>query len=264
MSANVAILALMAFAATSIAQAHDPTGTPRNYCEDPSEWATHDYGYPPAGNPLSGQSAFVSMSVRGGVGAIFGALDGNIAGDCNFDGVAADYDLHIDFATGGAFLTVHTVPDCNSEIGHHPTFGPISVYDDILGETMPFWVASDFINAIPPVDPAAPNCGDFESDESSACISACTVTFPAGLDGTYQVYIGSLVGVATTSDVEELMSSLFFGTNNGQPGSKGHIRTQGSCCKVNCLLGTCETCCREPVCACDITGVPSCSCQSGL
>jgi hypothetical protein len=167
------LLALAAaLVAAPLALAHDPAGTPKNYCEDPSEWNVHDYA-PPASGHL-----------------IFLGQDGNIGGDCDGDGIPADYDLHIEFAFGGGWLTAATVPECNSEIGHHPMFGPFGAYDTVHGDTITITVAADTINAVPPTDPAAPNCGDFETDEHTVLFPYGIVTFPCGLDGTYVVYVG--------------------------------------------------------------------------
>jgi hypothetical protein len=233
MNRNLILLVAMAFAAAPFAVAHEPTGTPKNYCEDPAEWNVHDYA-PPADGHL-----------------IFLGQDGNIVEDCDESGSnvsvfycidplltpeacaacpdpddppeiceivlpAADFDGHIEFAFGGAWLSVTTVPECNSEVGHHPQFGPITVEDAVFGATVAFWVASDFNNSIPPTDPNEPNCGDFESDNGSECIGSCTVTFPAGLDGTYQVYVGGGVSVDTGGETPEADVSV---------GTYGHIRS---------------------------------------
>jgi hypothetical protein len=221
---------LMAIAAALMAApaalAHDPPGTLKNYCEDPAEWNTHDYGPPATG-------IFIALG-----------QDGNIAGDCNEDGVPADYDLHIEWAIGGAWLTVGTVPDCNSETGHHPRFGPIRVDDAVNGNTQAFTVASDFINRAPVPD--QPDCGDFESDESTDCVGSCSVTFPEGLDGTYQVYVGAF----TFPLGDELRLLL------------GDLGAGEECCSATCLLSSCSCCGTVQSCSCSLLGEAECVCSS--
>jgi hypothetical protein len=184
MRANLTCLAILSLALALLAApftgAHSEGGG-RNYCEDPSEWQSHDYGYGTGGLIVSN------------------GADGNIAGDCDGDGVPADFDGHIEFAYGGAYLSAGDSPSCNSERAHHPRFGPFSVSDLVNGETVSFFVAADFINAVPPTDPAAPNCGDLQMDKATLCVGTCTVTFPEGLDGMYVVFVGSLDGSVTTS-----------------------------------------------------------------
>jgi hypothetical protein len=185
MSKSFLIAIAAALMAAPMAFAHDPAGTLKNYCEDPSEWGVA----PPASGNL-----------------IFLGQDGNLAGDCDGDGIVADYDGHIEFAFGGGWLSAgDDVPECNPEAAHHPRFGPFTVVDAVNGAgTQAFAVASDFITLVPP-PPGEPDCGDFESDEVTECVGTCTVTFPEGLDGTYQVYVGAF--------------------DTGAVGTVGHIET---------------------------------------
>ena len=169
------LLALAAaLLAAPLALAHNPAGTPKNYCEDPSEWNVHDYG------PL-GTGSLIALG-----------QDGNILGDCNGDTIPADYDGHVEWALGGGWLSVDSGDGatsgtifCYGEVGHHPVFGPITVDDVVFGQTVPFTVGAD-------VDPG---CGDFITDVHQDCVGTCFVTFPPGPDGAYVVYVGP-VGVA--------------------------------------------------------------------
>ena len=183
-----------ALMAAPLAFAHEPVGTLRNYCEDPSEWTTHDYGPPGDGHLIALGS------------------DGNLVGDCNGDTIPADYDGHLEWALGGGWLAADSGDGvtggsivCHGEHAHHPQFGPISVFDAVQGATLTFWVAADTINLVPPTDPSEPNCGDFESDEGASCTNACTVTFLCGLDGTYQVYVGD-AGTGSIGAVGHIVS----------------------------------------------------------
>lgn len=153
-------------------------GLPKTYCEDSSEWNVHDYGVPAEGVLIS--------NLR----------DGNTVGDCNADTVFPDYDGHLEWAVGGAWLLVQggdgvssgTIA-CYGGEGHHPEFGPITVTDNAFASTIPFTVAADTVSFVPPV---GPDCGDFENDVAATCISTCFVTFAPGPDGAYQVFVGDV------------------------------------------------------------------------
>ena len=189
------LLALAAaLLAAPLALGHTPAGTTKNYCEDPLEWNTHDYSYLSTGL------------------VVFTLQDGNLAGDCDGDTVPTDFDAHLEWAIGGAWLMVESGDGvtsgsvvCYGAVGDHPTFGPISVTDIVLGPTVPFSIQADTVNLVPPTDPAEPNCGDFTTDDGADCVGSCLVTFPSGLDGAYIVYVGDAL--------------------DGTPGTGGHIQS---------------------------------------
>ena len=206
----LALVALLV--AAPLAFAHSPAGTPKNYCEDPSsgDWSVHDY----AGleddrvPPVSSQ-------------------DGNLAGDCApgfsvtptyacpshhwligvnelgtyvcVDPPATDWDRHNEFALGGAVLLVASgegVPStdpavgagtlyCFGAEGHHANYVIVTVEDVVLGAGADYHVTSDTVD----VTGAGEGCGDLVSDNHQHCSDTCTVTFPHGLDGSYQVYV---------------------------------------------------------------------------
>ena len=174
--------ALLAAPLTMATHAPAGLGLPKITCEDPSIWNNHEYWVPSTGF------------------AVFLLTDGNLE-DCDGDTIPADFDDHSEFALGGAWLMVDSgdgVTDgslaCYGEAGHHPTFGPFTVVDAVIGAATPFLVASDTENLVPPTDPAEPDCGDFTTDNSTQCVGTCTVTFTAGIDGTYILYVGDLLG----------------------------------------------------------------------
>ena len=176
--------------ALPFALAHDPAGTPKNYCEEPAwDWQVHDYAPPATGLYRSAPQ------------------DGNILFDCNGDGTPADYDGHQEWALGGAMLSVYTGDGlssgslvCYGEVGHHPEFGTIGVTDLVFGAAVvPFWVSADHFSVIPPT--SWEDCGDFEAEVSVGCIGFCSVSFPPGRDGAYHVCVGDPLGVATQGHV---------------------------------------------------------------
>jgi hypothetical protein len=199
--------------ATPMVTAHDPAGTPKNYCEPQAEWLVHDYGAPASG------------------GLVLGNEDGNLAGDCDpgftppqpyvdvdpadplasdagytgFNPPAADWDGHGEYALGGAWLLVETgngepsadpavgagTAWCFGAEGHHPSFGPFGVEDVILGSGVSFSVASDTQD----LTGTGEGCGDFENDESADGVGYLdSVTFPPGLDGAYVVHVQGTAG----------------------------------------------------------------------
>jgi hypothetical protein len=117
---------------------------------------------------------------------------------------AGDYDNHAEYARGGAWILVNTgagVPSadpnvgagteyCYGDEGHHAEFGPVTVNDVVLGAGATFTVASDTVD----LTGLGEGCGDFESDNGTDCVGSCTVTFTAGLDGSYQVYVQGTLG----------------------------------------------------------------------
>jgi hypothetical protein len=213
--------------AAPMAFAHDPPGTPRNYCEDPGEWGVHDYGPPATGRLI-----------------LLGS-DSNVAGDCNGDGIPADFDGHLEYAFGGGWLTVNTVPDCNAEVGHHPAT-LITVDDVVLGETVAFRVAADTVNLVPPTDPNEPDCGDFQTDVSMMCAGSCTPGFPPSIDGTYVVFVGDVgngsvgtLGHIITDVVlppEPVCADPWHAFELAEGGSDGPWLRVGDCAFVNVVL----------------------------
>jgi hypothetical protein len=209
-----------ALVAAPLALAHDPAGTPKNYCEVGSaEWSVHDYGPVASGSLIYGNEdgnlggdCSGNTSVEPGVlcvGADLSALNpGDPAtavdvlnsiflGFCGseIDPPVADWDEHNEFAFGGAWMLVNDdlTQVCFGAEGHHPEFGPYSVFDNVLMDGATFTVASDTVALVPG------DCGDFESDDSSDCVGSCTVTFPSGLDGAYVVYVQGTAGHAFSS-----------------------------------------------------------------
>lgn len=172
----IRVLPLLALALVApLALAHNPAGSPKNYCEAPFEWNTHDYG------PLAnGQFVFIGV-------------DGNQAGDCNGDGIPGDYDGHHEWASGGAFLLAENNPGpggpgtiaCFNEPAHHPYFGPITVIDAGPSPYVGFYVAVDTVSIL-----STSPCGDNIDDMWEICYGTCFVTFPPGLDGSYHVRVG--------------------------------------------------------------------------
>ena len=214
MNKSFLIAIAAALMAAPLAFAHDPAGTPKNYCEPQSEWNVHDYGAPASGVLLQGYE------------------DGNLGGDCDNSGWgvpsvslvecpnvvvgvsgvvyvcwdlgAADYDGHAEYARGGAWLLACNsgcgdyVPGdgalvCFGDAAHHGSF--VEVDDAALGAGAKFYVAADHNDTAAqaaglPEDP----CGDFESDAGQECVGSCLVAFGPGKDGSYQVYVEGSVG----------------------------------------------------------------------
>ena len=168
-------------AAAPIAGAHldDSMGYPKPYCEL-FDINVHDYGPPATGELLSD------------------FMDGNPM-DCDGDGVFGDYDLHSEYARGGAWVLVDSGDGsygalaCFGEPGHHPSYGPFSVTDLVLGAGATFLVAADTVSAIPN-PPGQPLCGDLETDVDAECVGTCTVAFLAGIDGAYAVFVTGTIG----------------------------------------------------------------------
>ena len=205
-------LLLLGAAALPLALAHEPAGTPKDYCESVAEWNVHDYGAPASGRLVAGGE------------------DGNLLGDCDgvtsvdpgtpcagFDDPAnpltfyagfcdsevnlpvADFDGHREWALGGAWLLSCDAAcgasgagagayECFGEPAHHGS--SVSVVDLGLGAGATFSVAADHVDAAA-VAAGLPEsaCGDFEDDQSQECLGSCGVVFPPGLDGAYTVYV---------------------------------------------------------------------------
>jgi hypothetical protein len=204
MNKSFLIAIAAALMAAPLAIAHDPVkGTPKNYCEPQSEWFQHDYA--------TGTGLFILLNE-----------DGNLLGDC--DGVVtadpgtpcagadpadpvntffvglcdsdinppvADYDGHREFALGGAWILAGaSAEDCFGDAAHHTEFGSFTVDDTVLGAGATADVAADTVDATGQLG----TCGDFESDVSESFIGGGTVSIPAGLDGSYQVYVTGSLG----------------------------------------------------------------------
>jgi hypothetical protein len=272
------MLMFMAFATAPLVMAHDPAGTPKNYCEVGSaEWSVHDYA-----------------PVASGV-LIYGNEDGNLGGDCDNSGLgfepgtpcvgfedpadpltffvglcdsqldlpAADWDGHNEFAFGGAWLLVNSGDGtynaagsgtiyCFGAEGHHSEFGPVSVVDAVLGAGATFTVAADSVDTVGSVDPSqASGCGDFESDNSVDCVGTCTwteITFPAGLDGAYVVYVQGTMGHVDGNGGEPSVGTASSCHVNSGDCSKGACRVNTGECRGNCTVNT-GTCAKGSSCA---------------
>lgn len=174
---NLKFLIAAALLVAPVAMAHEPAGTPKDYC-DLHETQLHDYGPPAAGAALAG---FIDGGIR-----------------CAFDTEGRLYDGHSEFAFGGAWILVcdqtalRTCPDaaaggslvCFGERAHHH-YGPLikfEVEDVILGTTVAYHVAVDN------VDLTGGDCGDGLSDEAAPCTGKVADLAP-GLDGAYHVFV---------------------------------------------------------------------------
>lgn len=165
---------VVALVVAPFAVAHEPRGTPKNYCEPGWETSVHEYG-PPATGVL-----------------IYGDEDGNLLADCSGMGIVGDWDGHTEFALGGArILAGWEALDCYGAEPHHDAYGPFTVDDLLLGYGATFTVASDTVDLL---GGSAGPCGDFEEDMSTDCVGTCTVTFPPGLDGAYLIYVQGTQG----------------------------------------------------------------------
>lgn len=182
-----------------LALAHEPAGTPKTHCEDPSEWSTHDYA---TGLPQPSQAKQLQEAVQEAVADLplrsmlsvpdERPRDGNLS-DCNGDLLPIDFDHHFEFGYGIAVLAVDSSPASayclRGQEAHHPSVGLISIQDALHGSQLDFTVAVDTIDLIPDTH-GGPQCGDFQDDQASVCFSSCLVTFIPGLDGAYHVYPG--------------------------------------------------------------------------
>ena len=210
MTRTYLIVLAVALAMAPLAYAHNPMGTPKLYCEPVDEWIVHEYGAPATGRLIQAYE------------------DGNLA-DCDgvftfepyvnpadpldsgfrWDPPLADFDGHAEFSRGGAWILVESGTGepsadptvgagtlyCFGDAGHHPKYGPFWVNDTVIEEGVSFLVAADITDLLEDGD----GCGDFTSDVRSTCIDTCKVTFPPGLDGTYQVYVQGTQGHVTTA-----------------------------------------------------------------
>ena len=216
---KIQLIAVMAMlAAAPMVMAHEPRGTHKTYCEPTSEWNVHEYGPAATGILLQGYE------------------DGNIQ-DCDNSGLELlsvdricppgwheirilglvicvkrlepDDDGHAEYARGGAWLLVNSGPGvpsadpnvgagslyCFGHEGHHANFATVTVDDLVLGAGAEVTIASDTVD----LTGTGEGCGDFESDNGATSVGTVTATFPAGLDGTYQVYVQGTQGHVTTN-----------------------------------------------------------------
>lgn len=216
------MLIAVAMLTAPLVLAHQPMGTPKNYCEYPGwEWREHDYG--PAG----------TIDVLGP------PIDGNLGGDCDpgfslgpytpcgaiyldrpldsDPGICpaplnlpfADRDGHSEYASDGAWLLSANGASsyCFGESGHHPAYPQVEVYDFLLGAGVVFVVGADTTDDTIPRDavyyaanslPTGGSCGDGIDDVWIVCVGVCWVPFPPGLDGSYHVYVEGTVGHVRT------------------------------------------------------------------
>ena len=200
---NVSLPSVLVLLLLPLALAHQPAGTPKNYCEPLNEWNTHDYA-----------AGFASASVRAP------NVDGNVMGDCDGSGFGvnpngpsltygmADFDGHHEWSVGWGRILVESgsglpsgspnVPSgtlfCYGLPGHHSNFGPVTVDDVVLGAGATFYVMADTVDVVG----TGNGCGDgqitLEAEPVTMCINTCTVTFPAGLDGSYMVVVTGTAG----------------------------------------------------------------------
>ena len=204
----------VALAMAPLAYAHNPAGTPNLACEDPSEWKVHDYGAPAGGFLISGFTDGNMADCDGD----FNPNDPYCVAeevwreDLNGDTLvceAADYDGHQEYSRGGAWILAEdgtgvASVDPNEPAGslycfgaasHHEKYGPFTVQDIYFGSGVEFQVAADTLDLIGDGE----GCGDLESDAGAFCVDTCEVTFPPGLDGSYQVYVTGVQGHVITA-----------------------------------------------------------------
>lgn len=177
--ASFTLLAFAALASIPFTTAHEPVGAPREECDATAgQLETHEYG------PNNGFTLLLPT-------------DGSLppcASGTNWDG-------HYEFASGGAWLLADEAgaTTCFGTIADHSPFPFVQVHDALLGDAVVFSVYADALNNVPPLDPAEPDCGDYESDYGVWCEGSCSIGFPPGLDGSYQVYVSGTTGhVAAT------------------------------------------------------------------
>lgn len=211
----------LALLVAPLAYAHEPAGTPKNYCEGWWEWNTHDYNSDPPSFGFSTKALGTAVPVAAHPGGDpkyqWPYMDGNQMGDCSgwfnpgtpcagfedpadplsffvglcdYDPFMGDFDGHKEFGyLAHALIAVESpVEYCWHETPHHPPYGPVSVIDVLLGAGASFTVYADRYSLW--YDP----CGDFMFDESTDCVGTCTVTFGPGIDGAYHVVVQGTQG----------------------------------------------------------------------
>jgi hypothetical protein len=212
----------MLLAMVPLAYAHDPMGTPKNYCEPQFEWSIHDWNSDPPSTRFStkglGAASSTSSHPGGDPKYQWPYMDGNHAGDCDgstrvdpgvpclgtdpadpinsffiglcdsdVDPPISDYDGHKEFGylAHALILVSWGSYECWHEDPHHTEFGYVWVDDVVLGAGASFTVNSDFFDATG----LGRGCGDFEFDTSQSCVGSCVVSIPAGIDGAYHVVV---------------------------------------------------------------------------
>lgn len=178
MEARKLFLLLVALAAAPFADGHGSGGEPKTYCEwSVGDVNVHDYG---RGDGFS--------------------LAAVASGDS--DGCLGDA-THFEYADGGALLVAAAVPECGWPTADHLAFPTVYVSDVVPDVDVRFWVYADTVDNLPSVDPDAPECGDLEADVGVACVNACAVPLPPGLDGTYVVFVEGVRGHVWTGSYVE-------------------------------------------------------------
>lgn len=177
--------------------AHDPPGTPRNYCEGSDEFYLHDYGAPATG-------LFVGLDH--GIDSFRPLLPDDFI-ESHPPGCPT---VHVDYTQGGAWLHAADT-GCWPGPADHPSYPTIHVEDIVLGTITSFSVGGDH-SRVPPL--VGPDCGDgiIEPCDSSGpspdcnqhdwfadCISWCTVAMPPGVDGKYTVFVQGTQGHVWTT-----------------------------------------------------------------
>lgn len=169
--------------AAPLAFAHNDglAGVPKPYCEDVKDdrWV-HDY--------------------LGGAVVLTGIMDGSLEAECPYGAGSENptFDGHFEFAYGGALLVSRSTPECGLPYEDHPEFPSVWVVDDVLttqGGSVAFSVAVDTVDVTNGQFP----CGDGDTDLSVDCVDFCAVGFPAGLDGTYAVFVQGTAGHVFTN-----------------------------------------------------------------
>lgn len=162
----------------------------KTYCEDADEMNVHVYG-------------------PGDGGILLPPVDGSALSVDECGAETIPYDGHDEYAIGGAWLLACESfcgdsglgggsSGCYGTFADHPTFPTVHVYDYVAGElglTTGFTVAADYVSASPVL---GTDCGDFEADYAIGCVDVCTVPFPPGLDGSYQVFVSGTEGMVWT------------------------------------------------------------------
>ena len=189
---------LIALAATLLVAPMTYAESPFPYCE--TSFRTHHYSNG-NGQTLSGWEDGNTQDCDGDftLWNPFCVVEELLREDSDGNGVVCervDYDGHREYAVGGAWLLAddgdlltYGAYVCWGENAHHPQYGPIHVLETADPEGTYFTVATDTVNLLGPDPVTGLDCGDGQSDGGEICYHQCTVSFPAGRDGSYQVYV---------------------------------------------------------------------------
>ena len=192
---NKIFLALLVLALLAPAGlAHTPPG-PKNFCESPPDWSTHDYW------------------TQGGVGrVILGPYDGN-GTSCSHTSIVPEYDGHLEFAIGGAYLAADNggvyasgpwagaswgSQACFGEDADHTPMTTIYITDLVTGGSVGMDITSDYArDAVPadtdPTTGAQTICGDH-------LVEPCDPTDPTAVDQvTCNSHDGDLTVMTSTT-----------------------------------------------------------------